>query len=318
MVNNDFENVSYKIAKAKEEMSKVIVGQENLIDKIFISILAKGHILIEGVPGLAKTKTVKTIADVASGSWSRIQFTPDLLPSDIIGSRIFNPKNNDFYTEPGPILNNFILADEINRAPSKVQSALLEAMEERQVTIAGEKFKLPDTFIVLATQNPIEQEGTYQLPEAQLDRFMMRIIIEHPNEKEELEIIRRSISEEPKIDQILSVEELKHFQYLVNNVYLSKEIAEEIVRIISLTRASNNNIVSPVLLGASPRASIYLAKASQAKALIEGRRSVRISDVHSLIKDVIAHRIVLKYESLLEGISQTSYIDELINNLKVK
>lgn len=318
MVNNDFENVSYKIAKAKEEMSKVIVGQENLIDKIFISILAKGHILIEGVPGLAKTKTVKTIADVASGSWSRIQFTPDLLPSDIIGSRIFNPKNNDFYTEPGPILNNFILADEINRAPSKVQSALLEAMEERQVTIAGEKFKLPDTFIVLATQNPIEQEGTYQLPEAQLDRFMMRIIIEHPNEKEELEIIRRSISEEPKIDQILSVEELKHFQYLVNNVYLSKEIAEEIVRIISLTRASNNYIVSPVLLGASPRASIYLAKASQAKALIEGRRSVRISDVHSLIKDVIAHRIVLKYESLLEGISQTSYIDELINNLKVK
>jgi MoxR-like ATPase len=318
MVNNDFENVSYKIAKAKEEMSKVIVGQENLIDKIFISILAKGHILIEGVPGLAKTKTVKTIADVASGSWSRIQFTPDLLPSDIIGSRIFNPKNNDFYTEPGPILNNFILADEINRAPSKVQSALLEAMEERQVTIAGEKFKLPDTFIVLATQNPIEQEGTYQLPEAQLDRFMMRIIIEHPNEKEELEIIRRSISEEPKIDQILSLEELKHFQYLVNNVYLSKEIAEEIVRIISLTRGSNNNIVSPVLLGASPRASIYLAKASQAKALIEGRRSVRISDVHSLIKDVIAHRIVLKYESLLEGISQTSYIDELINNLKVK
>jgi len=318
MVNNDFENVSYKIAKAKEEMSKVIVGQENLIDKIFISILAKGHILIEGVPGLAKTKTVKTIADVASGSWSRIQFTPDLLPSDIIGSRIFNPKNNDFYTEPGPILNNFILADEINRAPSKVQSALLEAMEERQVTIAGEKFKLPDTFIVLATQNPIEQEGTYQLPEAQLDRFMMRIIIEHPNEKEELEIIRRSISEEPKIDQILSVEELKHFQNLVNNVYLSKEIAEEIVRIISLTRGSNNNIVSPVLLGASPRASIYLAKASQAKALIEGRRSVRISDVHSLIKDVIAHRIVLKYESLLEGISQTSYIDELINNLKVK
>jgi MoxR-like ATPase len=318
MVNNDFENVSYKIAKAKEEMSKVIVGQENLIDKIFISIIAKGHILIEGVPGLAKTKTVKTIADVASGSWSRIQFTPDLLPSDIIGSRIFNPKNNDFYTEPGPILNNFILADEINRAPSKVQSALLEAMEERQVTIAGEKFKLPDTFIVLATQNPIEQEGTYQLPEAQLDRFMMRIIIEHPNEKEELEIIRRSISEEPKIDQILSLEELKHFQYLVNNVYLSKEIAEEIVRIISLTRGSNNNIVSPVLLGASPRASIYLAKASQAKALIEGRRSVRISDVHSLIKDVIAHRIVLKYESLLEGISQTSYIDELINNLKVK
>jgi MoxR-like ATPase len=318
MVNNDFENVSYKIAKAKEEMSKVIVGQENLIDKIFISILAKGHILIEGVPGLAKTKTVKTIADVASGSWSRIQFTPDLLPSDIIGSRIFNPKNNDFYTEPGPILNNFILADEINRAPSKVQSALLEAMEERQVTIAGEKFKLPDTFIVLATQNPIEQEGTYQLPEAQLDRFMMRIIIEHPNEKEELEIIRRSISEEPKIDQILSVEELKHFQNLVNNVYLSKEIAEEIVRIISLTRGSNNNIISPVLLGASPRASIYLAKASQAKALIEGRRSVRISDVHSLIKDVISHRIVLKYESLLEGISQTSYINELINNLKVK
>lgn len=318
MLNNDFENVSYKIAKAKEEMSKVIVGQENLIDKIFISILAKGHILIEGVPGLAKTKTVKTIADVASGSWSRIQFTPDLLPSDIIGSRIFNPKNNDFYTEPGPILNNFILADEINRAPSKVQSALLEAMEERQVTIAGEKFKLPDTFIVLATQNPIEQEGTYQLPEAQLDRFMMRIIIEHPNEKEELEIIRRSISEEPKIDQILSVEELKHFQNLVNNVYLSKEIAEEIVRIISLTRGSNNNIISPVLLGASPRASIYLAKASQAKALIEGRRSVRISDVHSLIKDVIAHRIVLKYESLLEGISQTSYINELINNLKVK
>jgi MoxR-like ATPase len=318
MVNNDFENVSYKIAKAKEEMSKVIVGQENLIDKIFISILAKGHILIEGVPGLAKTKTVKTIADVASGSWSRIQFTPDLLPSDIIGSRIFNPKNNDFYTEPGPILNNFILADEINRAPSKVQSALLEALEERQVTIAGEKFKLPDTFIVLATQNPIEQEGTYQLPEAQLDRFMMRIIIEHPNEKEELEIIRRSISEEPKIDQILSVEELKHFQNLVNNVYLSKEIAEEIVRIISLTRGSNNNIISPVLLGASPRASIYLAKASQAKALIEGRRSVRISDVHSLIKDVISHRIVLKYESLLEGISQTSYINELINNLKVK
>jgi len=318
MVNNEFENVSYKIARAKEELSKVIVGQENLIDKIFISILAKGHILIEGVPGLAKTKTVKTLADVVSGSWSRIQFTPDLLPSDIIGSRIFNPKNNDFYTEPGPILNNFILADEINRAPSKVQSALLEAMEERQVTIAGEKFKLPKTFIVLATQNPIEQEGTYQLPEAQLDRFMMRIIINHPNNKEELEIIRRSISEEPKIEQILSIEDLNEFQNIVNKVYISKEIAEEIVKIISMTRESNNNITSPVLLGASPRASIYLAKASQAKALIEGRKVVRISDVHSLIKDVIAHRIVLKYESLLDGISQTSYIDDIINNLKVR
>jgi MoxR-like ATPase len=316
MVNNEFENVSYKIAKSKEEISKVIVGQENLIDKIFISILAKGHILIEGVPGLAKTKTVKTLADVASGSWSRIQFTPDLLPSDIIGSRIFNPKNNDFYTQPGPILNNFILADEINRAPSKVQSALLEAMEERQVTIAGDKFKLPDTFIVLATQNPIEQEGTYQLPEAQLDRFMMRIIIDHPNNKEELEIIRRSISAEPKIEQIISIEELRQFQNLVNKVYLSKEIAEEIVNIISLTRELNNN--SPVLLGASPRASIYLAKAAQAKALIEGRRVVRISDVHSLVKDVIAHRIVLKYESLLEGITQISYIDGIINNLKVR
>lgn len=316
MVNNEFENVSYKIAKSKEEISKVIVGQENLIDKIFISILAKGHILIEGVPGLAKTKTVKTLADVASGSWSRIQFTPDLLPSDIIGSRIFNPKNNDFYTQPGPILNNFILADEINRAPSKVQSALLEAMEERQVTIAGDKFKLPDTFIVLATQNPIEQEGTYQLPEAQLDRFMMRIIIDHPNNKEELEIIRRSISSEPKIEQILSIEDLRQFQNLVNKVYLSKEIAEEIVNIISLTRELNNN--SPVLLGASPRASIYLAKAAQAKALIEGRRVVRISDVHSLVKDVIAHRIVLKYESLLEGITQISYIDGIVNNLKVR
>jgi len=316
MINNEFENVSYKIAKSKEEISNVIVGQENLIDKIFISILAKGHILIEGVPGLAKTKTVKTLADVASGSWSRIQFTPDLLPSDIIGSRIFNPKNNDFYTQPGPILNNFILADEINRAPSKVQSALLEAMEERQVTIAGDKFKLPDTFIVLATQNPIEQEGTYQLPEAQLDRFMMRIIIDHPNNKEELEIIRRSISLEPKIEQIISIEELRQFQNLVNKVYLSKEIAEEIVNIISLTRELKNN--SPVLLGASPRASIYLAKAAQAKALIEGRRVVRISDVHSLVKDVIAHRIVLKYESLLEGITQISYIDGIINNLKVR
>lgn len=317
MTSDIFENTSYKIAQAKEEISKVIVGQDVLIDKIFIALISGGHILIEGVPGLAKTKTVKTLAKVTGGTWSRIQFTPDLLPSDILGSRIYNPKSSEFTTQHGPIVSNFVLADEINRAPSKVQSALLEAMEERQITISGESFILPKTFIVLATQNPIEQEGTYQLPEAQLDRFMLRVVITHPNQKEELEIIRRSISTNVEISKILDVDEIIKFQESVNKVFLPKEVAQEIVKIVSITRLNDFfGEKSPLLLGASPRASIYLAKAAQAKALIDGRRVVRISDVHYLLNDVVSHRIVLKYESILEGMTQSKYLDLLLKKIK--
>jgi MoxR-like ATPase len=317
MTSDIFENTSYKIAQAKEEISKVIVGQDGLIDKIFIALISGGHILIEGVPGLAKTKTVKTLAIVTGGTWSRIQFTPDLLPSDILGSRIYNPKSSEFTTQHGPIVSNFVLADEINRAPSKVQSALLEAMEERQITISGESFILPKTFIVLATQNPIEQEGTYQLPEAQLDRFMLRVVITHPNQKEELEIIRRSISANVEISKILDVDDIIKFQESVSKVFLPKEVAQEIVKIVSITRSNDFfGEKSPLLLGASPRASIYLAKAAQAKALIDGRRVVRISDVHYLLNDVVSHRIVLKYESILEGMTQSKYLELLLKKIK--
>jgi MoxR-like ATPase len=317
MVKDKYEEAGSRIAEAREEISKVIVGQNNLLDKIFISLIAQGHILIEGVPGLAKTKTVKTLSKVIGGSWSRVQFTPDLVPSDITGSRIYNPKTSEFSIETGPILSNFLLADEINRAPAKVQSALLEAMEERQITIAKDLIALPKPFIVLATQNPIEQDGTYPLPEAQLDRFMLRVIVEHPNEREELEIIRREINSVPDVENIFSLDDILYFQELSKKVFLSKEIAEFIVKIISLTRESTfKGEKSPILLGASPRATIYLAKAAQAKALLEGRRAVRIEDVLSLATEVIAHRLILNYESIADGETQITFMTKLIDTLR--
>jgi MoxR-like ATPase len=317
MVKDKYEEAGSRIAEAREEISKVIVGQNNLLDKIFISLIAQGHILIEGVPGLAKTKTVKTLSKVIGGSWSRVQFTPDLVPSDITGSRIYNPKTSEFSIETGPILSNFLLADEINRAPAKVQSALLEAMEERQITIAKDLISLPKPFIVLATQNPIEQDGTYPLPEAQLDRFMLRVIVEHPNEREELEIIRREINSVPDVENIFSLDDILYFQELSKKVFLSKEIAEFIVKIISLTRGSTfKGEKSPILLGASPRATIYLAKAAQAKALLEGRRAVRIEDVLSLATEVIAHRLILNYESIADGETQITFMTKLIDTLR--
>ena len=316
MANDKYEDAGSKLSQARDEISKVIVGQSNLLDKIFISLIAQGHILIEGVPGLAKTKTVKTLSKVIGGTWSRVQFTPDLVPSDITGSRIYNPKTAEFSIETGPILTNFLLADEINRAPAKVQSALLEAMEERQITIAKDVISLPKPFIVLATQNPIEQDGTYPLPEAQLDRFMLRVIVGHPNEKEELEIIRREINSVPEIENIFSLEEILYFQELSKKVYISKEIAEFIVKIISITRDPKfMNEQSPILLGASPRATIYLAKASQAKALLVGRRAVRVDDVLSLCTEVIAHRLILNYESIADGETQITYMSKLIESI---
>jgi len=294
-----FEDAGGELGEVAAEIAKVIVGQEKLIDRLLTALLAEGHLLLEGVPGLAKTKTVKTVASVLGGSWQRIQFTPDLVPADLIGTRVFSPVTGEFDLEVGPVVANFVLADEVNRAPAKVQSALLEAMEERQVTIGRTSIQLPRPFVVLATQNPVEQEGTYPLPEAQMDRFMMRVTVEHPSNEEELEIVRRALIGDVKVEQKLDVETLVRMQKLVRDVYVPKEVAEYAVQLVELTRLQDGPAGSGVIqLGASPRASIALVRAAQAQALIGGRRTARVSDVRNIAVEVIAHRLILSFSSL--------------------
>jgi MoxR-like ATPase len=299
MTRDRFEDAGGALGEVTAEIGKVIVGQEVLIDRLLTALLSEGHLLVEGVPGLAKTKTVKTVANVLGGTWQRIQFTPDLVPGDVIGTRVFQPGTGEFNVEHGPIMANFVLADEVNRAPAKVQSALLEAMEERQVTIGRTSMPLPRPFVVLATQNPIEQEGTYPLPEAQMDRFMMRVTVEHPSSDEELEIVRRALVGDVKTECLLDVETLASFQKLVREVYIPKEVAGYAVRLVELTRQHNGPGGDGVIdLGASPRASIALVRAAQAQALMAGRRTARIADVRNVAVEVIAHRLVLSFASL--------------------
>ena len=311
------------IQDVRKELGKVIIGQHNLINRLLIGLMSNGHMLLEGVPGLAKTLSIKSLAKCLDLRFSRIQFTPDLLPADVTGTKVYNQELNKFDVRKGPIFANFILADEINRAPAKVQSALLEAMQERQVTIGEQTFLLDDPFLVLATQNPIEQEGTYPLPEAELDRFMLKIKIDYPNEMEEQLIIRNQVKAEP-LEQIRTVttgEEIRAARKLVRQVVVDEKIEQYIIRIVFATRFPEKNglgdFKNKISYGASPRASIYLAMAAKANAFMDGRDYVIPDDIKEICKDVLRHRIGLTYEAQADRITSEDIIDELLQK-KVK
>ena len=303
-------------------MNQVIVGQKHLVESLLIGLLSDGHILLEGVPGLAKTLAIKTLADLIKADFSRIQFTPDLLPADVLGTQIYSQKSETFHIKRGPIFANFVLADEINRAPAKVQSALLEAMQERQVTIGEETFKLAEPFLVLATQNPIEQEGTYPLPEAQTDRFMMKVVIGYPQKDEEQQIIRQNISGEKKqVLPILSTQDIIKARDIVRQVYLDEKIEKYIVDIVFATRYPENygleNLKDMISFGGSPRASINLALAARAYAFIHRRGYVVPEDIRAVCYDVLRHRIGLTYEAEANNITSEDIITEVLNKVQV-
>ncbi len=304
------------------EVGKVIVGQNYVLKRLLISLLSDGHVLLEGVPGLAKTKMIKTLSQTTSCDFKRIQFTPDLLPADLIGTQIYNQRTAQFTTTKGPIFANFVLADEINRAPPKVQSALLEAMQERSVTISGKTYPLPKPFIVLATQNPIETEGTYPLPEAQVDRFMFKVNIGYPNKSEEEEIITRMTGkEEINVDAVLTPEEIVNLQKFALRIYVGEKIKKYIVNIVSASRTPKDcgldELSTLIQYGASPRASIFLAMAAKANALLEGRGYVIPEDVKEVVQDVLRHRLILTYEAEAESITAQYVIDKIINAIEV-
>ncbi len=303
-------------------MNTQIVGQKHLIESLLIGLLSDGHILLEGVPGLAKTLAINTLADLIKADFSRIQFTPDLLPADVLGTQIYSQKSEEFRIKKGPIFANFVLADEINRAPAKVQSALLEAMQERQITIGEETFKLDQPFLVLATQNPIEQEGTYPLPEAQTDRFMLKVIIGYPKKEEEQQIIRQNITGEKKrVLPILSTEDIIKARNVVRDVYLDEKIEKYIVDIVFATRYPENygleNLKSMIQFGGSPRASINLALAARAYAFIHRRGYVVPEDVRAVCYDVLRHRIGLTYEAEAQNMTTEDIITEILNKVEV-
>ncbi len=292
----------------KKELKKVIVGQDKMIDALLIGLLTNGHILLEGVPGLAKTLTIKTLAKILNLDFNRIQFTPDLLPTDIIGTEIYDIKSGEFRIKKGPIFANLILADEINRAPAKVQSALLEAMAEKQITIAEENFKLDEPFLVMATQNPVEQEGTYNLPEAQLDRFMLKVVIGYNTKEEEFEIIKRNEFGFEEVKQVATKEDIFKMQEEVQNIHIDDELTKYIVELVNATRVKHRYID----FGCSPRSGISLYKASKAVAFLEGRDYVTPIDILSIIKDVFRHRIVLSYEAEADEITADKIIEEIV------
>ena len=304
------------LQKIKQEINKNIIGQEKMIDSLLIGLLCDGHILLEGLPGLAKTKTVKTLAQTLSLDFKRVQFTPDLLPSDIIGSEVYDLKSGEFKIKKGPIFTNLLLADEINRAPAKVQSALLEAMAEKQVTIADETYRLDEPFLTLATQNPIEQEGAYNLPEAQLDRFMMKIKVEYNTKEEEKKIIELETSKKkPQIKTVATKKTLQSLKNKVHKVHMDEELKDYILDIIEFTRNPSENLSKYIDFGASPRASISLYKASKAKALLEERDYVTPVDIALLAKDVLRHRIILSYDAISEELSTDDIIDKILEEI---
>lgn len=306
-----------------KELSKVIVGQDKMLERLLIALLANGHILLEGVPGLAKTLAIKTLSDVIGGDFSRIQFTPDLLPADVTGTQIYNQKTQEFSVTKGPIFANFILADEINRAPAKVQSALLEAMQERQVTIGDETFALPKPFLVLATQNPIEQEGTYPLPEAQVDRFMLKVTLDYPNPEEEMLILRNNVRSQglEKAGAMMNPEDVVRLRKLVREVYLDEKIEKYIIDIVFATRDPKKydlgNLAPLISFGASPRASINLALAGKANAFLQGRAYVIPDDIRNIAADVIQHRLGLTYEAEAEGVNARDIVDKVLARVEV-
>ncbi|OWR77893.1 AAA family ATPase [Porphyromonas gingivalis] len=303
-------------------MEQNIVGQNHLVESLLIGLLANGHILLEGVPGLAKTLAIKTLAGLISAKYNRIQFTPDLLPADVVGTMMYSQKREEFQVKQGPIFANFILADEINRAPAKVQSALLEAMQERQVTIGETTFKLPEPFLVMATQNPIEQEGTYQLPEAQVDRFMMKVLIDYPQKKEEMQIIRQNIGgRSAEIRPVITTEEILEARQVIRQVYLDEKIEQYIVDIVFATRYPEqfglNALKDMISFGASPRASINLALAARAYAFIKHRGYVIPEDVRAVCHDVMRHRIGLSYEAEANSLTPDAVVNEILNKVEV-
>ncbi len=324
----DIQELTTKVAEKhlllsaiREEISKVLVGQQQLIDGLLIGLFTKGHILIEGVPGLAKTSAVRMLAATVESAFKRIQFTPDLLPADLIGTEVYLPKTGEFTIKKGPIFNNIILADEINRAPSKVQSALLEAMQERQVTIGPSTFVLADPFLVMATQNPIEQEGTYPLPEAQIDRFMLKIIIDYPTKNEEKEIMNRVGFESPfEIKQIIGKQQIDEIVALIKQIHVEEKLKDYIVDLIFATRdpkAYHLDISQYIRFGASPRATIFLSLAARAYAFLQGRAYVTPQDIKTMAPDILRHRIILSYEAEAEDLTTDHIIRNLFDSIEV-
>jgi MoxR-like ATPase len=315
-VNQEMEHVQ----KVKTEIGKVIVGQQEMIDRLLITLFTNGHVLIEGVPGLAKTLTVTSLAKAISADSKRIQFTPDLLPADLIGTLIYNQKTGDFTTKKGPIFTNILLADEINRAPSKVQSALLECMQERQVTIGDTTFQLQEPFIVLATENPIEQEGTYPLPEAQVDRFMLKLKITYPTKEEEKVIVKHVVEEGlHEIQPVISMEKVLQLRDLIKQIYIDEKVVDYILDIVAASRYPQDYKIDPDLItyGASPRASIFLALAGKARAFLQGRGYVTPEDIRVIGADVLRHRIILSYEAEAEDKDADEIIQRIFNTVEV-
>ena len=303
------------------EVKKTIVGQDNLLERLAVALLARGHLLVEGVPGLAKTMAIKTLAEAIGGEFKRIQFTPDLVPADLIGTRIYNQKTGEFNTSLGPVFCNLLLADEINRAPAKVQSALLEVMQERQVTIGRETFAVPNPFLVLATQNPIETEGTYALPEAQVDRFMLKVLVGYPNKTEEFVIVERMTGMLQGVQKVLTTEQLLDLQKKVDQVYVDPALIEYSVRMVTATRSARDeglkDLEHYIMFGASPRASINLILTARALAFVRGRNYVLPQDVLDMSLDVIRHRLVLTYEALSDNVSSDDLLKKIIEKIPV-
>lgn len=323
MLSEKIKQENFLFTQLKQEVSKVIVGQTYMIDRLLIALLADGHVLLEGVPGLAKTLAIKTLSEAIQVDFSRIQFTPDLLPADVTGTLMYSPKTETFSVKKGPVFSNFILADEINRAPAKVQSALLEAMQERQVTLGDETFQLPAPFLVLATMNPIEQEGTYSLPEAQLDRFMLKVFLNYPTKEEEKQIIRSNVRAEGlnKVSKVLSAQDVINARELVKQIYLDEKIEQYIIDIVFATRNPDHyglGFLQPMIgYGCSPRASINIALAAKAHAFLNNRAFVIPEDIRAVAYDVMRHRIGLTYEAEAEQMTTMDVISKIINRIEV-
>ena len=321
-LNEAIKKESQFVDRTLAEVSKVVVGQQDMLEGILMGLLTGGHVLLEGVPGLAKTLTISAISQSISLDFQRIQFTPDLLPTDLIGTMIFNPKTGEFVPKKGPIFTNIVLADEINRAPAKVQSALLEAMAEKQVTIGDESYRLAYPFLVLATQNPLEQEGTYPLPEAQLDRFMFKVVVSYPNKMDELEILNRMSTEAvPQIQSVISCEELIRARERVDAIYMDEKLKNYIVEIVMTTRHPGDyglgHIETLLSVGGSPRATINLTKAARAHAFLKARGYVTVDDIKAVAYHVLRHRLILTYEAEAENIDSEEIIKEILNNVEV-
>ena len=303
------------------EVKKVIVGQDHMLERLIVALLARGHILVEGVPGLAKTMAIKTLAEAIGGEFKRIQFTPDLVPADLVGTRIYNQKTGEFNTSLGPVFTNLLLADEINRAPAKVQSALLEVMQERQVTIGRETFQVPNPFLVLATQNPIETEGTYALPEAQVDRFMLKVLVDYPNSTEEFVIVERMTSNLQAVQKVLATEQLLELQKAVDRVYVDPALIEYSVRIVTATRNPKEiglkELGPYIMFGASPRASINLILTARALAFVRGRDYALPQDVLDMVLDILRHRLVLSYEALSDDVTSDDLLKQVLDRIPI-